>query len=89
MFHTYSLNLVTMNKLVELKGNDKLKMQNDKNYANFWKANKFVKCQFMKVLFMTFLSKFGSKHHFGLQISINIGILHNSISIKWIMFIIN
>ncbi len=35
MFHTYSLNLVRMNKLVELKGNDKLKMQNDKNYAIF------------------------------------------------------
>jgi len=34
-FHTYSLNLVRMNELVELKGNDKLKMQNDKNYAYF------------------------------------------------------
>jgi hypothetical protein len=41
----------------------------------FWKANEFVKYQFMKVLFMTLLFiKICSKHHFGLQISINIRI---------------
>jgi hypothetical protein len=51
---------------------------------NLWNINswKFY-------LWPSSLSKFGSKHHFGLQISINSGILHNSISINWIMFIID
>jgi hypothetical protein len=74
-FHTYSLNLVKMNKLVELKGNDKLKMQNDKNYAIFGRQIKLWNINSWKFyLWPSFLSKFGSKHHFGQQISINIGI---------------
>jgi hypothetical protein len=35
MFHTYSLNLVIMNKPIKLKSKSKLEMQNDHNYAIF------------------------------------------------------
>jgi hypothetical protein len=40
MFHTYSLNLVIMNKLVKLKNKSKLEMQNDENYAIFLEDKK-------------------------------------------------
>jgi hypothetical protein len=48
MFHTYSLNLVIMKKLIELKGKCKLEMSNDENYAIFLEDKLFLD-HFMKV----------------------------------------